>query len=329
MKHTPRTVSRRFDSPPHLPSNPPVQDKPTNGMIAAGLVAAIILWGQNNAATKYLAGYWPPVTIGVTRFLSAGLILLGVLHWTDWLGRSEAVSKELNRRLWRVSLLTLSAYILCYTFAIRFTSASNVALYLGTAPVWALIWEERPKLTWRSAQSYTAALLALAGVVILVWPNMRGRNSPWIGDLFGVGASLFWTAYGRECRTLSKSLLPPEVSACTFWRTGVILLPLALIEIFIKPPPLRTNLVLIQVYCVLASGVVAFILWNKGLRWWPTSRVYLFNNLIPLSTMLSAYFFIHEPISHTFWVAMLCIVGGVLLGQTNWQKLFSRWLPEV
>src|SRR5215203_2429375 len=108
-------------------------------MIATGLVLAIILWGQNNAATKYLIAFWPPLTIGVTRFLSAGLILLGVLHWTDWLGRSEPVSKELNRKLWRVGALTLATYIACYTFAIAFTSASNVALQLGTAPVWALI----------------------------------------------------------------------------------------------------------------------------------------------------------------------------------------------
>lgn len=296
-------------------------------MIATGLVVAIVLWGQNNAATKYLVGYWPPVTIGVTRFLTAGLILLGVLHWTDWLGRSEPVSRELNRRLWKVSAFNLASYIACYCMAIRFTSASNVALHLGTAPVWALIWEERPQWTWRSAQSYAAALLAVAGVFILVWPNLRGRNSPWIGDLFGLGASLLWTSYGRQCRALSQWLMPPEVSACTFWRAGVILLPVAVAEALTHGVPLKPNLVLLQLYCILASGVVAFILWNNGLRWWPTSRVYLFNNLIPLSTMIAASVFINEPISHTFWIAMFLIVSGVLLGQTNWQKLFARWLP--
>lgn len=269
------------------------------------------------------------MTIGVTRFLSAGLILLGILHWTDWLGRSEKVSPELNRKLWRVSFLSLAIYIACYTFAIRFTSASNIALHLGTAPVWALIWEERPRLTWRSAQSYGAALLALSGVVILVWPNLKSDSNSWIGDLLGVGASVFWTSYGRECRTLSQSLLPPEVSACTFWRAGLILLPFSLVEIFTVGVPLKPNLLGIQLYCILASGVVAFIFWNNALRYWPTSRVYLFNNLIPLSTMLSAYFLINEPISPTFWISMLLIVGGVLLGQTNWQKLFGRYLPEA
>ncbi len=297
-------------------------------MIAAGLITAIILWGLNNAATKYLVGFWPPLTIGVTRFLSAGLILIGILHWTNWLGRSEKISPELNRKLWRVSFTSLGAYIICYTLAIRYTTASNVALHLGTAPVWALIWEERPRWTWRSAQSYGAALLAVTGVFVLVWPNIRGHNSPWIGDVLGFLSSLFWTSYGRDCRALSKSLLPPEVSACTFWRTGVILLPLSLWEIFTVGVPLKAHLVLTQTACILASGVLAFILWNNALRAWPTSRVYLFNNLIPVTTMLSAYFLINEPISPTFWLAMAFIVGGVLLGQTNWQKLFGRWLPS-
>lgn len=306
-----------------------MQQQPKNGTIAAGLVVAIILWGQNNAATKYMVAYWPPITIGVTRFLSAGMILLCVLRWTDWLGKPQPVSRELKRKLWKVSFFSLASYITCYCIAIRYTSASNVALHLGTAPVWALLWEERPRMTWRSAQSYGAALLAVFGVILLVWPNIRGRNSPWVGDLFGFGASVLWTSYGRQCRALSQALLPPEVSACTFWRAGLILSPVAVWEIYSRGIQWQTNLVLIQAYCVMASGVVAFILWNNGLRWWPTSRVYLFNNLIPISTMLCAFFFIHEPISPTFWFAMLFIVSGVLLGQTNWQRLFARFVPEV
>ena len=48
--------------------------------------------------------------------------------------------------------LALAIYIAVFNWALHFTAASHVALYLGTAPVWALIWEERPMRTWRSAQ---------------------------------------------------------------------------------------------------------------------------------------------------------------------------------
>jgi drug/metabolite transporter (DMT)-like permease len=32
---------------------------------------------------------------------------------------------------------------------------------------------------------------------------------------------------------------------------------------------------------------------------------------------------LHEPITPTFWLAMLLVVAGVLLGQANWQKLIA------
>ncbi len=44
----------------------------------------------------------------------------------------------------------------------------------------------------------------------------------------------------------------------------------------------------------------------------------LFNNLIPLSTMTWAHFWLGEPVTHTFWTAMALIVAGVALGQMKW-----------
>jgi drug/metabolite transporter (DMT)-like permease len=36
-----------------------------------------------------------------------------------------------------------------------------------------------------------------------------------------------------------------------------------------------------------------------------------------------------EPMTATFWIAMLLVVTGVVLGQTNWQKILgARWLPQ-
>jgi drug/metabolite transporter (DMT)-like permease len=86
--------------------------------------------------------------------------------------------------------------------------------------------------------------------------------------------------------------------------------------------------VLSQVYCVFGGGVMAYALWNNALRHWPTSRVFLFNNLIPLSTMTWSHFCLGETVTSTFWVAILWIVSGVVLGQANWQKVLgARWLP--
>jgi drug/metabolite transporter (DMT)-like permease len=80
---------------------------------------------------------------------------------------------------------------------------------------------------------------------------------------------------------------------------------------------------LVQLYCIVAGSVIAFAIWNNALRHWRASQVLLFSNLIPSSTMAWAWFCLGEPVTSTFWLAMLLIVGGVVLGQTNWQKILS------
>jgi drug/metabolite transporter (DMT)-like permease len=135
-----------------------------------------------------------------------------------------------------------------------------------------------------------------------------------------VTASVLWTNYGRQCRALSKNLTGAEVTAHTMWRSGVWLTPLALMEVGRGGLVWDEKLVWVQAYCIVAGGVLAFGIWNNALRHWPTSQVLLFNNLIPLSTMAWAHFWLGEAVTPTFWVAMLLVAAGVIMGQMSFEK---------
>lgn len=276
-----------------------------------------------------LVASWPPIWVGATRFLCAGLLLLAVLRGTNWLGTATVLSSDLKRKLWWRGGLSLAVYIVVFNWAVRCTVVSHVALYLGASPVWALLWERAGTKNGRNLlQSYGAAALALLGVVVLFWPALKSSSGSAPGELLGLAASVLWTNFGRQCRALGSHLSGAEVTAHTMWRAGVLLMPLALVEIAAAGLVWRSDLILVQGYCIVAGGVVAFALWNNALRHWHTSEVYLFNNLIPLSTMLWARACLKEPVTPTFWAAMVLIVAGVVIGQTNWQKFFGgRWLP--
>lgn len=284
--------------------------------IAIGLVLAVALWGGNNVGTKWLVASWPPIWTGCTRFTCAGLLLLAVLRWTNWLGDYIVPSRELNRALWWRGGLSLAVYIVMFNLALRFTSASHVALYLGAAPIWALLWEAITDPTARQPRRYLAAAIALAGVVVLLWPALMATTVSLAGELFGLAAGLLWTNYGQQCRRLAATLSGTEVSAHTMWRAGLWLLPLALVELIRSNVVMTPEMLGVQLYCIVAGGVMAFALWNNALRHWPTSRVLLFNNLIPVSTMTWAHFCLGEAVTPTFWVAMILIATGVMLGQT-------------
>ncbi len=305
-----------------------MQNKPNNTVIAAGLFFAVLIWGASNAAVKFVVKSWPANFTGSTRFLAAGLLLLALLRWTKLFGEGHPVPPALSRRLWWRGGLSLAAYIVAFNWALKLAPLSHVVLYLGAAPVWALLWEGRPEKNWKSAQRYAAAALAFCGVLILIWPVLRdGKGSP-AGELLGLACSLLWTNFGVQCHALGRDLNGAEVTAHSFWRAGLILAPFAAGELLTQPAPIRVSLVLAQLFCVLGGSVVAFAIWNSALRCWPTSRVYLFNNLVPISCCAWAYFWFGEQLTGTFWPAIILIVAGVFLGQANFEKLFARfWLP--
>jgi hypothetical protein len=116
-----------------------------NAVIAGSLVLTVFLWGGNNAGTKWLVMSWPPVFTGCIRFILAGILLLAVLRFSNFPGAFQPLTPELRRQLWLRGGLTLAVYIAAFNWALRFTTASHVALYLGASPVWALLWEEKPR----------------------------------------------------------------------------------------------------------------------------------------------------------------------------------------
>jgi drug/metabolite transporter (DMT)-like permease len=301
-----------------------VKSKPNNTLIAAGLCCAVFIWGANNAFVKFIVKSWPPNFTGCTRFLAAGLVMLALLRWTRWFGETHPVTPGLNRRLWLRGGLSLAVYIVVFNWALKLAPLSHVALYLGASPVWALLMEGWPERSWKSARRYGAAALAFSGVLLLLWPTLGKGKGSMAGELLGFACGPLWTLFGNQCRDLGRDLSGAEVSAQTFWRAGVLMVPFAAGEMFSQPIPIRAGLISAQLVCILGGGVVAFAIWNSALRHWQTSRVYLFNNLIPLTSSAWAYFWFGEPLNGAFWPAMMLIGAGVLLGQTWWERYFAN-----
>lgn len=300
-------------------------DKKNQAAIAGSLLLTTILWGGNNAGTKWLVAAWPPIWAGATRFLFAGVILLGVIHFTRWLGSFEPLTGEQRREVWWRGGFSLAVYMVVFCWALRLTGAAHVALYVGASPIWSLLAEGRPERSWGSARRYGAALLAVTGVVVLFWPALKTNGFNLAGETCGLLASLLWANYNHQGRVLARRINGVQVAAHAMWMSGVWMLPFGAGElIFHHGAPMDGRHLGVQGLCILFGGVVPYALWNSGLRHWQTSRVMLFNNFIPLTTATWAYFILGEPLTPTFCAAMALIVAGVLLGQMDWAKIFGE-----
>ena len=298
--------------------------KPVNNTAIAGsLLLVVIFWGGNNVGTKWLVGSWPPMWTGSTRFLLAGTLLFGVLRFTNWLGRYQRLPHDLLVQLWLRGGLSLALYIVAFCWALHLTAASHVALYLGASPIWALIWEERPRWNLASARRYFAALLAVSGVLVLFWPALKTADTSLPGELCALASSLLWANYNHQSRFLASRINGVSVAAHSMWMSGVWLLPLGLFELSHHKAVLDGQHLGVQAFCVIFGGVVPYAFWNSALRHWRTSQVMLFNNFIPITTTAWAYVLLSEPITSTFCAAMALIITGVAIGQADWAKILK------
>jgi drug/metabolite transporter (DMT)-like permease len=303
-----------------------VSKKTNHTAIAGGLILVVLLWGGNNAGTKWLVASWPPIWTGGTRFLFAGMILWSILRFTPWLGDFQPLAPELRRQLWWRGGLSLAVYTIVFCWALRLTDAAHVALYIGASPIWALLVEGRPEKNWSSARRYGAALLAVAGVAVLFWPALKTSGFNLAGESCGLLSSLLWANYNHQSRVLAQRISGLEVAANAMWMSGVWLLPFGLLEVAHYGLPVDGRHLGVQSLCILFGGVIPYALWNSALRHWQTSRVMLFNNFIPLTTATWAHYTLGEPLTPTFCAAMVLIVAGVALGQVQWAKVFKE--PE-
>jgi drug/metabolite transporter (DMT)-like permease len=277
-------------------------------------------------AIKYMVTSWPPIWVGCTRFLIAGALLVGFLQIRRSL---TPLDTGWNRKVWIRGGASLAIFLIFANTALRLIPLSHIAIYMGTPPIWALLLEERPTLKMRSIQRYCAAFLTFIGIVILVFPAFHVGNARLLGEVFALISCILWTLYGKQCQFLGQKLSGLEVTALTMWRAGLLLIPFALWDSYHQGLPWRWSLVGAQAYSILGGGIIGLGLWNSALRYWPASKVFIFNNLVPLSTMVWGYFFFREPLTTAFWISTGCVAGGLILAHADLKKLFSRfWVPQ-
>jgi probable blue pigment (indigoidine) exporter len=295
--------------------------------VIVALTAAVVLWGANNVALRQLVVVWPPLFTGSTRFLIAGAILVGLGAGARVLGPFPKPDRARNAQLWRAGAV-LAVYIAATNWTLHFIPASQFALHMATSPAWSLAFEPAPPRRLDRIVRWLAVGLTFLGVVTLLWPALRGAGA-WYGHLFGMTTGLLWTLYSRETRRVAIGWSGTAASAHTMWRGGLWLLPLALVEVLLagRLPVLTMRMAGLHMFSTLAGGVLAYALWTWALMRWPVSRVTLFGNLIPITTAAWATT-VGERLTPTFGLALALILGGVLLSQVNWAKLFGpSWRP--
>lgn len=280
------------------PGNPP-----RLAVLALAVLAAI--WGYNWVVMKEVLRYSGPLNFGFLRNLLGALSVFAVLALLRRPLKPVAPGWMLALGLLQTTLFTC-----CVMLALAQGGAGRAAVLTYTMPFWflALAW---PLLGERvHGLQWTAAVLALAGLVLIMEPwRIHGGLA---AGLLATGAGIVWAVSNVIVKRL-RAHVEIDLLRLTAWQMLLGSLALAGVAALYDPRPTQWTPYLAGAlaYNAIPATAFAWLLWVYVLHHLPAGAAGLGSLAIPVVGVLSASIQLGERPSATETAGMALILAAL------------------
>jgi drug/metabolite transporter (DMT)-like permease len=288
--------------------------RPIDGFAAGTMLLLCAIWGAQQVAIKLAA---PDVAPIMQVALRSGLSALLVALLSAW--RGERLS--FRDRTARPGLLAGALFAVEFLFiaeGLRHTSASHMAVFLYTAPVFTALGLHLavPAERLRRHQ-WLGIAVAFAGIALAFMggtPRSGMTMSALWGDLFGIFAGAAWGATTVVIRTSALSEAPPAQTLLYQLVGGFVAL---LAAAFVSGQAGRVSLTPVAWVSVLFQGVVvsfaSYLAWFWLLRRYLATRLSVFSFMTPIFGVTFGVLVLGDPISPSFAGGAALVLTGILV----------------
>lgn len=279
------------------------------------LILATLFWSGNFVIGRGVHEIIPPIALSFWRWGIAFLILLPFAAHLFW--RERTLVFKHWRFLTVQGVLGVTGYNTFVYLGLQSTGTINAALVNSTMPVMIVFITfvlYRERITWRQG---IGGLLSLFGVI---WVVTRGEPLTLfalegnVGDLWILAAALSWACYSVFLRYYPDGLHPLAFLLGIMITGLIVLAPIYGWEhvsgrqIRFDPPTFFSIL-----YVALFASVLAFIFWNRAVRWIGANRAGIFVHLMPVFSTLLAIAFLNERLTSYHLWGITTIASGITL----------------
>ncbi|WP_194089484.1 DMT family transporter [Vibrio hibernica] len=248
-------------------------------------------------------GHIDPYSFTIIR-LSSGAIML----WLLLKGRTHlfSLSSSIIKGSW-LSAFMLFLYACSFSIAYLSIDTGIGALILFGAVQISMILYSSFTGTKLKLIEFIGIGLAFSGFLYLVLPNLATPSLS--GFILMSIAGIAWAVYtirGKRCDD------PLSDTAGNFIRSLPFTL-LLLIGFLFTPPQLALNGILLAITSGAITSGIGYSLWYVALRGLSATQAGVIQLLVPVIAALGAVIFIAEPITPTFIIASIMILGGIFL----------------
>jgi drug/metabolite transporter (DMT)-like permease len=286
------------------------------------LVALALVWGFSFLLIKVALHDMSPTVLMLIRAASGFAALAAYML----LSRRPLLGEAWKGRVIPYAVLAVTSGVIPWTaIALGEQSISSglASILNATTPLWAAVLvtifipRDRP-----SALNYVGVLIGLAGVVILVLPDVTAEG--FSGSVFGAGvvlvASISYAISAMYQRMKLRGFSVYEVSVGQLAATTVLAIPIA------APSLPSLHLALPSLAAVIALGVggsgLAYLLYYYINNTLGPVRATGVTILVPMTAVLWGVVLLGETLSLPIVIGMAVILAGIVL--TNVRRPASR-----
>jgi len=274
------------------------------------LLATVCLWALNFTVSKYILEHgFHPLAYSSIRYACAGVIFAGIT--LAWEGSVRIARRDLPIVVFCTAVLFGNQ--LSFVYALRFTTATTVALIFGTLPIFTALFARGSGVEHLPPRFWIAAGLSFAGVALVALGSGGNVSSNLKGDLLALVGSATWAAYSVAIGPLMRRYSPFRLSAVILLAATVALLAAGSRQLADQSFHFGALVWIGFAFAVLGPLVITNLLWFTAIDRVGPSRASLFANLQPFLAALVALALLSEPITTLQIVGGVAIAGGIVL----------------
>ena len=290
------------------------RDKKVFGYILAA--ACVFFWGITFVCTKYLLRDFTPLEILFYRFIAAyaGLWILRP--------KFEKIAARDNILFALAGFSGVILYQLFENIAINYTNASNVSVIVSICPLFTAIFSQIfLKEKHLSLWFIVGFVISITGITLVCLNGSRSLEFNPKGDILALCSAICWGVYSVVVSIINrKNYNQIAATRRIFFFAVLMMIPLM---IFTDQKNISSNSIRftnpLNITSLLFLGIIAsgfcFAAWNKACKITGTVKVSCSLYLIPIVTIIFAFFALGEQITILSAIGALVTIAGLFISE--------------
>lgn len=280
------------------------------------LVLSTVFWGISFIMTKELFNTEADMTVTILITFRLAVATLVFIPSLALMGKLQKIKREDIKWFLLLSLAEPFIYNLCETSGVQLVSGSLASVVVATIPLFvpfgmALAYRERIGIG-----TIVGVVMSLVGISIMLIGGEELKGSL-RGMIFLGGAVVIAVVYTLILVKVVDHYRPVVITAYQNMFGLIYYLPVMLIADSSHLPLLSYSPKMILLLLVLGvcCSTLAYVFYNYGIRQFGASAACIFNNAIPVFSLIAAIMIGQETFVWTKALGAVVVIGGVFVAQ--------------